>query len=127
MPLLFLGFVFVFVSLMWLVWTITLLFWPVALLIAGCVVLRGQMRHWRGFASGRGAFPIGDRWARPNHNTAFADYREATLRNFDEERGEFHDFVGRLRKSRDKVEFDRFIAERRARLDGPMPGQSPAI
>src|SRR5450631_459879 len=67
MPLLFLGFAFVFVSLMWLIWTITLLFWPVALLIAGCVVLRGQMRHWRGFASGRGAFPIGDRPTRSNH------------------------------------------------------------
>jgi hypothetical protein len=127
MPLLFLGFVFVFVSLMWLVWTITLLFWPVALLIAGCVVLRGQMPHWRRFASERGANPIGDRSARPNHNTAFADYREATLRHLDEERGEFRDFIGRLRKSRDKVEFDRFIAARRARLDGPMPGQLPAI
>ena len=118
MPLLFLGFVFVFVSLMWLVWTITLLFWPVALLIVGCVVLRGQMRHWRGFASGRGAFPIGDRPTRSNHNAAFEDYREATLRNLDEERGEFHSFAGRLRKSRDKVEFDRFIAERRTRESG---------
>ena len=122
MPLLFLGFVFVFVSLMWLVWTITLLFWPVALLIAGCMVLRGQMRHWRGFASGRGAFPIGDRWARPSHNTAFEDYRQSALRHLDEERSHFRDFVGRLRKSRDKEEFDRFMADRNA----PRGGESPS-
>jgi hypothetical protein len=126
MPLLFLGFVFVFVSLMWLVWTITLLFWPVALLIAGWVLLRGQMRHWRGFASERGANPIGDRWARPSHNTAFEDYRQSTLHQLDEERSNFGDFVGHLRKSRDKEEFDRFIAERRSRLDGPMQVPSPA-
>jgi hypothetical protein len=127
MPFLFLGFVFVFVSLMWLVWTVTLLFWPVALLIAGFVLLRGQMRHWRGFPSERSGLPIGDRWPRPSRNAVFEDYRAATLRNLDEERSNFRDFVGRQRKSRDKEEFDRFIAERRSRLDGPMPGQSPAL
>jgi hypothetical protein len=127
MPLLFLGFVFVFVSLIWLVWTITLLFWPVALLIAGFVMLRAQMRHWRGFSNERSGLPISDRWARPSRNSVFEDYRAATLRNLDEERSNFRDFVGRMRKSRDKEEFDRFIAERRSRLDGPMPGESPAL
>ncbi len=119
MPLLFLGFVLVLVSLMWLLWTITLLFWPVALLIAGWVLLRGQARYWQRL---NGQSP-----ARPSRNTAFEDYRQSTLRHLDEERSNFSDFVGRLRKSRDKEEFDRFIAERRSRLDGPMHGQSPAL
>ena len=119
MPVLFLGFIFVFVSLMWLLWTLTLLLWPVALLIAGCVLLRGQMRHWQRLNSER---PV-----RPGYNTAFEDYRQSTLRQLDEERNHFREFVGRLRKSRDKEEFDRFIADRRSRLDGPMQGQSPAL
>ena len=52
-------------------------------------------------------------------NTAFDDYREATLRRLEEERRrledeqrEFEEFLLNLRRARDKEEFDRFMAER---------------
>ncbi len=52
-------------------------------------------------------------------NRAFDDYREETLRRLEDEAREFKDFVDRLKFAKDKEEFDRFMAERRTRSDGP--------
>jgi len=55
--------------------------------------------------------------SRSSGNRVFDDYREETLRRLEEEQREFQDFLVRLRAAKDKVEFDQFMAERRARSD----------
>jgi hypothetical protein len=55
-------------------------------------------------------------------NRAFDEYRNDTLHRLEEEQREFHDFLGRLRMAKDKVEFDQFMAERRNR---PGPESQP--
>jgi len=49
-----------------------------------------------------------------NGSPAFDEYRAETLRRLEREQGEFHEFVEHLRMAKDKVEFDQFVAERRA-------------
>lgn len=70
-----------------------------------------KMERWgrdaRGFAS--------------SGNAAFDEYREETLRRLEEEQREFREFLGRLRKAKDKQEFDQFMTDRRSR-----PPESPA-
>ncbi len=45
-------------------------------------------------------------------NRAFDDYRDETLRRLEDEQKEFSGFLGRLRRAKDKAEFDQFMAER---------------
>ena len=52
-------------------------------------------------------------------NGAFEDYRQQTLRRLEEEEREFHDYLERLRRAKDKEEFDQFMSELR---DRPSPG-----
>jgi hypothetical protein len=61
----------------------------------------------------------------PTGNSAFDEYRAATLRRLEEERRKlaeeqraFEEFLRSLRQARDKEEFDRFMAERTRRRDG---------
>ena len=56
-------------------------------------------------------------WWRPptSGNRAFDEYRAETLRRLEEEQREFQEFLDRLRKAKDKAEFDQFMAERRGR------------
>ena len=56
-------------------------------------------------------------WKQPlsSGNRAFDDYRAQTLQRLEEEQREFRDFLERLRKAKDKAEFDQFMAERRDR------------
>ena len=63
---------------------------------------------------------------RSSGNRAFDDYKADTLRRLEEEQREFRDFLDRLRMSKDKTEFDAFMAERRGRTDAtpPPPPQS---
>lgn len=49
----------------------------------------------------------------PSGNKAFDDYRAETLRRLEEEQREFRDYLDRLRRARDKSEFDGFMSERR--------------
>ena len=51
--------------------------------------------------------------ARSSGNTAFDDYRNETLKRLEEEQKEFSGFLDRLRRAKDKAEFDQFMAERR--------------
>lgn len=106
-----------------------IIFWPVGLAILayllwsgrmGCGGRYGEMSRWqqrwadrwdrkverfgreyRGFAASSG-------------NAAFDEYREETLRRLEEEQREFREFLERLRKAKDKAEFDQFMAERRS-------------
>ena len=58
---------------------------------------------------------------RSTGNAAFDSYREETLRRLEEEAEEFQTFLERLRKARDKAEFDQFMAERG---QGPRPASA---
>jgi tRNA A-37 threonylcarbamoyl transferase component Bud32 len=49
----------------------------------------------------------------------FDEYREETLQQLEEEQREFREFLQRLRRSRDRQEFDRYMAARRAGRPAP--------
>jgi hypothetical protein len=111
------------------------LFWPVGLAILLFLSWSGRMRAWKMERRGRwynsppGAQqaqggPWGSPWvgcgwgsrasyAPPSGNAAFDEYRAETLRRLEEEQREFVDYLERLRKAKDKAEFDQFMAERR--------------
>jgi hypothetical protein len=59
-----------------------------------------------------------DRVIRPGStpSSAFDEYRAETLRRLEEEQGEFQEFLDRLRKAKDKAEFDQFMAERHVQI-----------
>jgi hypothetical protein len=87
----------------WLVFALLWLLWPVALLVLGVAAWRRR--------------PVGPA-ARPTvnaRNSAFEDYRRETVERLDEEQGQFGEFLGRLRRSKDKQEFDAYMAGRRGR------------
>jgi hypothetical protein len=110
------------------------LFWPVGLAIVLFLAWSGRMRAWRMERRGRwynappgsqqtqGGFgPWGGScgwrsrasYAPPSGNAAFDEYRAETLRRLEEEQREFVDYLERLRKAKDKAEFDQFMADRR--------------
>ncbi len=111
-----------------------ILFWPLGLAILAYMIWSGRMgcgRHgdmarWQRHMADR--FDRGmERWGREmrgaysSGNRAFDDYRDETLRRLEEESREFREFLDRLRKAKDKEEFDAFMAERRSRpSDGPQ-------
>jgi hypothetical protein len=113
-----------------------ILFWPIGLAILAYLLWSGRMgcgRH--GGDMSRWQQRMADRWdsklERWGHemrgfhssgNHVFDDYREEMLRRLEEEQREFREFLARLRKAKDKDEFDQFMAERRARpaTDGPQ-------
>ena len=45
-------------------------------------------------------------------NSAFDEYKAATLRRLEEEQDSFEAFLKRLRDAKDKAEFDQFMDER---------------
>ena len=99
--------------------------WPVGLAVLAYLVGSGRLRGlmeargtWFNLRGERGGAAPG----RPRHraaaasgNQAFDDYREETLRRLEEEQREFQDYLERLRRARDKAEFDGFMAERRGK------------
>jgi hypothetical protein len=119
MPLLILG--LVFFTLLWMVWAVMWLFWPITLLIGGAILWRGQKRRWQRLASEQPEPARSPAHRASSGNRAFDEYRDEALRALDEERGKFGEFLERLRKSKDKTDFDSFIADRRQRpsIEGP--------
>ncbi len=105
-----------------------ILFWPVGLAILAYLLWSGRMgcgRHgdmsrWQGRMADRWDRNM-ERWSREmrgfpsSGNAAFDDYRTETLRRLEEEQREFREFLDRLRKAKDKEEFDQFMADRRSR------------
>jgi len=109
-----------------------MVFWPLGLFILLYMIGSGRMGCWnkgkvaalnsQGFGfTGRCGSP--GRWYRAGKmasssgNSAFDDYREATLKRLEEEQAEFHSFLDKLRQARDKSEFDQFMAERTRKAD----------
>lgn len=100
-----------------------ILFWPVGLFILGYLIWSGRMGCWKKFGLeeiGRGR----GRWYAPSGNTssgnaAFDEYREETLKRLEEEQKEFGEYLERLRRAKDKSEFDQFMSDRRKGPQGP--------
>ena len=108
-----------------------ILFWPIGLAILAYLIWsgrmgcgrHGEMSHWQQHMAERWDRKRErmERWGREmrgfysSGNRAFDDYREETLRRLEEEQREFREFLDRLRKAKDKEEFDQFMAERRTR------------
>jgi len=88
---------------------------------------RGMMSSTSTWSSwGCGAMRRSGRfYAAPTGNAAFDEWRQAELQRLDEERRkldeaqrEFAEYVDAIRRAKDREEFDRFMAERRARPAG---------
>ncbi len=114
--------------------------WPVGLMMLAFLIGSGRIGRGR-FAGGRGEWlnmseqaASWGKWGRTggrarataSGNKAFDDYRDETLRRLEDEEREFQDFLERLRKARDKSEFDAFMAERRNRA-APVPDVSTNV
>jgi len=103
-------------------------FWPIGLAMVGYSLWSGKMRcgpanqadwrnnDWRNKWRNRASF-YGS-----TGNQAFDEYRDETLRKLEEDAREFRGFVERLRKAKDKEEFDRFMSERNFKPVNPSPG-----
>jgi hypothetical protein len=128
----------------WIVLTVLgfMLWWPIGLLLLGFLIGSGRMGCW-------GHQRSGERWQRrmermqqrmqeratrwcgprtawsagpPSGNWAFDEYRAETLRRLEEEQRQFTEYLERLRRAKDKAEFDQFMAEMRGRPEaGPPP------
>jgi len=102
-----------------------ILFWPAGLAILAYLLWSGRMGCGRHGDMGRWQRSMADRWDskmerwgrgfQSSGNAAFDDYRGDTLRRLEEEQREFREFLERLRKAKDKEEFDQFMADRRSR------------
>jgi hypothetical protein len=103
--------------------------WPLGLAALAYLIGSGRMAFWRHNGPGRWYRPeragwsgcgFGRAWAAaPSGNSAFDEYRTETLRRLEEEQREFAEYLQRLRRARDKAEFDQFMAERHQR-GGPL-------
>ncbi len=111
-----------------------IVFWPIGLAILGYMIWSGRMGCWGHGARGRWYYEGRERkrngaggWFRnggqqaSSGNHAFDEYREETLRRLEDEQKAFMEFLERLRKAKDKAEFDQFMAEHRGRSSGPDP------
>ena len=56
-------------------------------------------------------------------NHAFDDYRREMLRRLEQDQQDFNAFLDRLRRAKDKSEFDQFMADRSR--GGPPPPNPP--
>lgn len=96
-----------------------IIFWPIGLAILGYTIWSGRMGCWKHIRKGRRSASAS------TGNSAFDEYREETLRRLQEEQSEFEGFMERLRKAKDKAEFDQFMNERRRPNYGQNQGPEP--
>lgn len=93
--------------------------WPIGLAILFYMIWSGRMacsKHdWKCSAHHRAAGSTG--------NAAFDEYREDTLKRLQDEQSAFVGFLEKLRRAKDKAEFDQFMADR---ARGPEDGNAPA-
>jgi uncharacterized protein DUF2852 len=108
--------------------------WPVGLALLAYLIWSGRMGcgHGRWYGSRERMDRWRENWRRSpwggsSGNAAFDEYRADTLKRLEEEEKEFREFLDRLRKAKDKAEFDQFMAERRNRPQGSAStGEQPA-
>ena len=91
------------------------LFWPLGLAILAYLAWSGRLAAMRQEAPGQWSnlrSGLSRGFAPRSGNQAFDDYRAETLRRLEEEQKEFVEYLERLRRARDKAEFDQFMADR---------------
>jgi hypothetical protein len=107
-----------------------ILWWPAGLAMLAFLGFSGRLRRSSWYGNMRGQWHNMDGacgWGRRGHgrwgggggggpsgNQAFDDYRAETLRRLEQEQQEFVSYLERLRRAKDKAEFDQFMAERRS-------------
>ncbi len=97
--------------------------WPVGLALLAYLIWSGRMgcgshARWQGRMHDRMERFRQGRWGDSSGNAAFDEYRAETLKRLEEEQREFLDFLDRLRKAKDKAEFDQFMADRKQQAAG---------
>jgi hypothetical protein len=105
-----------------------IIWWPLGLATLAFILWSGRMGCGRRHGFGRwneGMERMREgarRWhtGPSSGNAAFDEYKAETLRRLEEEQREFRAFLDRLRMSKDRAEFDQFMADRR-RGEGPAP------
>ena len=120
-----------------------IIFWPLGLAILAYLIWSGRMGcHARGSARWehkmqrmqekmermRGRMGDSHWWSHSpsSGNSAFDEYKAETLKRLEEEQNEFRAFLDRLRMSKDRAEFDQFMAERRNNNgNAPSTPQAP--
>jgi Protein of unknown function (DUF2852) len=103
-----------------------LIWWPIGLATLAFLLWSGRMgchghmgwqerrERWREMRDEWRAMKRGGYGAMPSSgNAAFDDYRSEALKRLEDEQKEFSSFLERLRRAKDKAEFDQFMAERR--------------
>jgi hypothetical protein len=115
-----------------------ILFWPAGFVVLGYLIGSGRMMGcWTANRGERWQARMermqqrmqeqAARWCGPrgmrgmgatSGNWAFDEYRAETLRRLEEEQREFKSYLDRLRRAKDKAEFDQFMAEMRRRSEG---------
>jgi len=114
-----------------------ILFWPLGLAILAYMIWSGRMGCGRHGEMSRWQQRMSDNWDKSRErwgrggfhssgNRAFDEYRDETLKRLEEEQREFREFLDRLRKAKDKQEFDQFMAERRTNPSPGPQGTAPA-
>ena len=116
-----------------------IVFWPAGFVVLGYLIGSGRMmgcwtanrgERWQARMERvqRRMQERAARWcgAGSSGNWAFDEYRAETLRRLEEEQREFTSYLERLRRAKDKAEFDQFMAEMRRRTEGggPEPQQA---
>ncbi len=103
-----------------------IIWWPLGLATLAFLLWSGRMgcghgrmswqerrERWREARDACGAWRRGDYPAMPSSgNLAFDEYRAETLKRLEDEQKEFSGFLDRLRRAKDKAEFDQFMAGR---------------
>lgn len=82
-----------------------MVWWPLGLTVLGYILWGGSVDL--------AAKDVVNRIRTPHSgNSAFDNYKHETLKRLEEEQGAFNDFVEHLRQSRDREEFEKFMADR---------------
>jgi len=106
--------------------------WPVGLALLAYLIWSGRMGcgsrgRWHGQQERWREQWRRSAWGGSSGNAAFDEYRSETLKRLEEEGTEIREFLERLRKAKDKAEFDQFMSDRKNRPQGPtIDGEQPA-
>ena len=115
-----------------------MIWWPIGLAALAFLIGSGRMgcgchgntgwrerrERWREMRDEWRTMRWGGYGAAPSSgNGAFDEYRNETLKRLEDEQKEFTGFLDRLRRAKDKAEFDQFMTERR---NAPPPAGEPS-